>query len=621
MSVLSAEAISKSYSEKPLFENFYFSINEGQKTALIAANGSGKTTLMRILAGKEPADSGNITRRKDFTVGYLEQETYFDEELSVVDSLFFSDDIPVLKLLGEYERELEKGEDSEQLHKLIEQIDAHQAWNYETQIHEVLGKLGIHDLDKQVKLLSGGQRKRLALARLLIHNADILLLDEPTNHLDLDMIEWLENYLKNLNKSMLIISHDRYFIDVICNTIIELDRGVLSEYKGNYAYYLEKKNEREMAMASELDKAQNLYRRELEWMRRQPKARSTKQKARIDSFYKTEDKVSQRQSSDKINLTMNMERLGSKILEFEHVVKSYGDKAIVKDFSYTFKRGERIGIVGKNGVGKSTFLNMIMEKVKPDKGKIRSGETVVFGYFAQEGLKLENDKRVIDVARDIAEYVDMGKGKWLGISQFLNHFLFPPSKQQTYVSKLSGGEKRRLHLLTVLLGNPNFLILDEPTNDLDIVTLNTLEEFLENYGGCMLMVTHDRYFMDRLVDHIFVFEGDGVIKDINGNYTDYKEEQAEERKNKKTEAKAAKEKPVKDTPVKVKRSFKEKQEFEKLENEIALLELRKNMILEKMNSGISDHTELQKVSDEYAAVSDSIEKKTLRWMELAEMGS
>ncbi|MFI5218548.1 MAG: ABC-F family ATP-binding cassette domain-containing protein [Bacteroidia bacterium] len=625
MNYLTAESLSKAFNETPLFKNLSISLAANQKMALIAANGSGKTTLLKILSGKESPDSGTVTMRNGISIGYLEQQVEFDAESTVTDCIFKKDH-PVLHVLGEYEKCIEAGENADQklLQRLTDKIDSLHAWNYEHKAHEILGKLGIHDLEKQIKQFSGGQKKRIALARLLVEEPDILLLDEPTNHLDLDMIEWLENYLISLNKTVLLVTHDRYFLDKVCGTIAELDNGTLYTYTGNYAYFLEKKHEREYQQRSETEKAKNIYRRELEWMRRQPKARTTKQKARIDSFYDVEEKATARQIENKLNLTMQMQRMGSKILEMEYVCKSYSEKKLVENFNYTFKRGEKVGVIGKNGVGKSTLLNMIMGFVKPDKGKIRQGETISFGYYSQDGIQLKEDKRVIDVVKEIAEYVEIGKGKgkWLPVSQFLNYFNFPPSRQQTYVSKLSGGEKRRLYLMTILVKNPNFLILDEPTNDLDIVTLNILEEFLLDYSGCILMVTHDRYFMDRLVDHVFVFEGEGKIRDIHGNYSDYRNELGESDRRQgeesREEKKVKNQKPKAGDIIKKGLTYKEKIEFEKLEKELAELENLKRDLIEKMNNGNLLHDELHKCSVKYNETLKMIETKTDLWLALSD---
>ncbi len=620
MNILTTEGLSKSYSETSLFTDLSISLSEGQKIALIAANGSGKTTLLRIIAGKEKADSGTVSMRKDTTVGYLEQDPLFPPASLVMDCIFQYDH-PVMHTIGEYERLIDMGEhaDPKELQRVMDRLDALNGWDYESRAAEVLGKLGIHDLDKPVGQLSGGQKKRVALARLLIEQPDLLFLDEPTNHLDLDMIEWLEKYLARLNKTLLLVSHDRYFLDSVCDTIVELENGKAYTYNGNYAYYLEKKEQREQIGKAEIDKARNLYRRELEWMRRQPKARSTKQKARENSFYDTEAKANSQRKEDKMQMTMQMSRMGSKILELENVCKGYDDKQLIKDFSYTFKRGEKIGIVGKNGSGKSTLLNMIMGLAKPDKGRIRSGETMVFGYYSQDGINLQEEKRVIDVVKDIAEYVETGSGNWISVSQFLLHFNFEGSKQYSFVSKLSGGEKKRLYLLTILLRNPNFLILDEPTNDLDIVTLNVLEDFLLGYQGCLLMVTHDRYFMDRLVDHVFVLDGKGKIKDIHGNYTDYREMFADQVKEESTNAKTSK--PVRAEEAKTKSnklSYKEQRALEVLEKEMQFLEAKKDALMLKMNAGDATHEQLAQWSAQYQQTEKEIEEKTAKWFQMQE---
>ncbi|MEO5572360.1 MAG: ABC-F family ATP-binding cassette domain-containing protein [Bacteroidia bacterium] len=624
MNYLTTESLSKAYNETPLFENLNISLSANQKMALIASNGSGKTTLLRIIAGKEIADAGRVTMRNGITLGYLEQQPEFHPESAVMDCIFKSDH-PVLHALGEYEKCLDEGDkaDPKLMQELIDKIDSLQAWDFENKAHEILGRLGIHDLEKKIKNLSGGQKKRVALAKLLVEEPDLLLLDEPTNHLDLDMIEWLENYLRSLNKTVLLVTHDRYFLDSVCDTISELDNGKLFTYTGNYKYFLEKKSERELQQASETDKAKNLYRKELDWMRRQPKARTTKQKARVDSFYDVEEKATSKTIENKMNLTMQMQRMGSKILELENVCKSYSDHLLLKDFSYTFKKGEKIGIVGRNGVGKSTLLNMIMGTVKPDMGRIKQGETILFGYYSQEGIQFKEDKRVIDVMKDIADYVEIskGKGKWINASQFLTHFNFSGSRQHTFVSKLSGGEKRRLYLLTILIKNPNFLILDEPTNDLDIVTLNILEDFLQEYEGCILMVTHDRYFMDKLVDHVFVFEGEGRIKDIHGNYTDYRNEataNSQQSAVDKAYKQIGKKNNKTDQPAKKGLNFKEKKELETLGKELEGLEKQKADLIVKMNNGSLPHDELNKSSVSYNETLKLIDLKTERWMALSE---
>ncbi|MBK9425398.1 MAG: ABC-F family ATP-binding cassette domain-containing protein [Bacteroidetes bacterium] len=620
MNYLTAEGLSKAFTETVLFSGISISLQKNQKMALIAANGSGKTTLLKILAGKESPDSGTVSVRNSITIGYLEQDPWLHPDSAIIDTIFDSSN-PVLKALGAYETHIDSGDHSnpELLQQLIDEIDQLGAWDYEAKAREVLSRLGLHDLEQKAGTLSGGQKKRVALARLLIEEPDLLLLDEPTNHLDLEMIEWLENYLCSLNKTVLLISHDRYFIDSVCDTIGELDRNKIHIYKGNYAYYLEKKDEREFREGREIDKAQNLMRTELEWMRRQPRARGTKQKARIDSFYELEEKAGSGKVEDKMQITLQMARMGSKILELENVCKSYDNKVLLKDFSHTFKRGEKIGIVGKNGSGKSTLLNMIMGLVKPEAGRIKAGETMVFGYYSQEGMRLPDDKRVIEVVKDIAEYVETGNGNWIAVGQFLNHFQFKGSKQFTYVSKLSGGEKRRLYLLTILLKNPNFLILDEPTNDLDIVTLNLLEDFLQNYQGCMLLVTHDRYFMDRLVDHIFVLEGEGKVKDINGNYTAYREDLKDALKLKqdaeRQEKAVAK---IEKTNKKVKLTYAEQKELSKLETEIAQLEAKRKTIELLLSDGAADPSAIAEASKQFGITNSLIDEKSMRWLELSE---
>jgi ATP-binding cassette subfamily F protein uup len=618
MNIFTAEQISKAYNEKPLFTKIDISLGENQKMALIAANGSGKTTLMRMLAGKEVPDEGKISFRSDLRIGYLDQDPYFPPEASVMDCIF-EPGHPVLHAIGEYEKLLDMGDDIDQveLQLVMDKIDLLNGWDYEARAAEVLGKLGIHQLDKPTRLMSGGQKKRIALARLLIEDLDLLLLDEPTNHLDLDMIEWLEQYLKRQNKPLLLISHDRYFLDNVCNVITELENNRIYTYNGNYGYYLERKEERESQERASIDKARNLYRRELEWMRRQPKARTTKSKSRQDSFYEVEEEAKSKRTDARMQITMQMNRLGSKILELENICKSFDGKTLLKDFSYTFKKGEKIGLIGRNGAGKSTLLNIIMEQLKPDEGRVKTGETVVYGYYSQMGMTLPEDKRVIEVVKDIAEYVETGDGNWMGVSQFLNHFQFTGAKQHSFVSKLSGGEKKRLYLLTILLKNPNFLILDEPTNDLDIVTLNILEEFLDGYQGCLLMVTHDRYFMDRLVDHVFVLDGQGGVKDIHGNYTDYRSmfdaiPVIKEEKKQVTAVKEVQEPVVK---KKNKLSYKEQKELEQLEAEIERLEKRKKELVDIMNGGIS-HDEMKRYADEFKFAENMLDEKSMRWLEL-----
>jgi len=624
MNILTAESLAKAYRSAPLFCDLNISININEKAALIGTNGSGKSTLLKILAGHESPDSGKVTVRGGLRIGYLEQVPEFDEAHTVKESIFQSTH-PVLNLLGEYEKLLEEGEkaDIAALQRVSTEIDAMGAWNTEHHAREILSKLEIHDLNKPVKFLSGGERRRVALTRLLITHPDLLLLDEPTNHLDLDMIEWLEDYLKSLNKSMILVTHDRYFLDMVCNKILQLENGRIFSYAGNYTWYLQKQQERKDVQAAEIDRAVNLYKRELEWMRKQPKARTTKQKARIDSFYETEKKVKSEKTETELNISMQMERMGSKILEMEYVCKSFGEKKIAENFIYTFKRGEKAGIIGRNGSGKTTFLKMILGLEKPDKGKIRKGETIRFGYYSQDGMKLNEDLRVIDVVREIAEYVEVKKdsGKWMSVTRLLNHFKFSNEKQQTFIKNLSGGEKRRLYLLMILIRNPNFLILDEPTNDFDINTLNVLEDYLEGYEGCILLVTHDRYLMDRVAEHVFVFEGDGKIRDVPGNYTDYHLLKEMEQKSifenklphttKITDAR-------KSAAVPIGLSFKERRELEYLEKELEALEQKKMKLIEAMNNTSSGFERISEISRQFNETEKLIESKSARWIELTE---
>jgi ATP-binding cassette subfamily F protein uup len=620
-SYLTVENVSKSYVEYPLFENISIAVTQGQKVALIAANGAGKSTLLKIIMGKESPDKGKVVFRNDLSIGFLDQSPQMDENATVLETLFNAQN-PMMFAVKEYEYCMEHQEDTEafqdRFHKSLERMDDLKAWDYEARSKQILGQLGITNFDQVIKSLSGGQKKRVALAGLLIQEPEFIILDEPTNHLDLDMIEWLEGYLVGLNKTLLLVTHDRYFLDRICTDIIEIDNGKVYTYKGNYSYFLEKKEERETQANTVIDKARNLYRKELDWMRRQPRARGTKQKARIDSFYETEAVANQSRVDQKLNLGVNMSRMGNKILEVEKISKAYGDKIILDTFSYIFKRKERIGIVGKNGVGKSTFIKMLLDLEKPDSGTISAGETIVFGHYSQDGLVLPEDKRVIEVVKEIAEFIPVGNGETLSASQFLQYFLFPPSKHFTYVSKLSGGEKRRLHLLKILMKNPNFLILDEPTNDLDIITLNVLEEFLVNFGGCLIVITHDRYFMDKLVDHIFVFEGEGIVKDFNSNYSDYRDKQLLEREQKKdNKGKAASVEKIVEKKKGGKASYNDTKEYASLEAEISTLEKKKALLEEKICKPL-EHKELMEVSDEISKVTSLLEQKTKRWLELAE---
>lgn len=629
---LRAENIGKRYGDRLLFENLSFSIEKGDKIALIARNGTGKTNLLNILAGADTSDgNGRVVIDKHIQVAYLPQEPQFDESLHVWDTLFSSNN-ELLSVVAAYEAALAESADNHsdlvmrKLQDAMEKMDTLNAWDYESRIKQILTKLNITRYHQPVSSLSGGQRKRLALARILIQTPDLVIMDEPTNHLDVDMIEWLEGYLKSSDVTLFLVTHDRYFLDAVCNEIMELDGGKLYDYKGNYAYFMEKKAEREFIEEREVDKARNLLRKELEWMRRQPKARGTKQKARIDAFYETKEKASKKMEHTQVTLDMKMQRLGGKIIELSHVNKRFGELNIITDFSYTFRPGERIGIIGRNGVGKSTFLNVLMELEKPDSGDISKGDTVVYGYYSQTGLQIKEDKRVLEVVKDIAEYIELGRGEKVTASQLCKRFLFDDKMQHTYVSKLSGGEKRRLFLLTVLIKNPNFLVLDEPTNDLDIPTLNVLEDFLELYKGCLIVVTHDRYFMDKLSEHLFIFEGDGIIRDFNGNYQDYLNEQEEKRAGVKQQNESDK-KPAQEviapaeapkTAPKRKLSFKEQQELKTLDDEIPRLEARKQELANLLTKGSSNHEELLEWSKEMEGIIASLDEKGMRWLELSE---
>ena len=622
MNYLQVDQLTKTYGERILFRDISFGLQQGQKTALVAKNGAGKSTLLRILTGREVPDSGNVVFRNDLSVAYLDQHPPFDPVLTIQETVFAWKD-PRMEAIRKYEFLLETNGDPDELQRVIREVDDLKAWDVESKVKEILGRLDIHELDQKMGTLSGGQRKRVSLAALLIREPDLLILDEPTNHLDIDMIEWLEGWLRQSNLTLLMVTHDRYFLDNVCNDIIEMERESVQRFKGNYAYYLEKKESMREAFNSEVEKARNTYTRELEWMRRMPKARGTKSKARIDQFYDIKDKAHQRIKDDQVQLSVKMNRLGGKILELVKVSKGYGDRTLIEPFTYTFKKGEKIGIVGKNGCGKSTLLKMITGELETDSGKITTGETVIFGYYSQDGMKMSDEKRVIEIVKDVADVIPLADGRSLTASQLLQLFLFPPQMQYTPVGKLSGGEKRRLYLLTVLMKNPNFLILDEPTNDLDIQTLNILQDFLENFGGCVLIVSHDRYFMDILADHLFVFEGNGVIRDYNGNYTDYRLELSELEKARQNQSSSAPKPVVVQEPVapkkdKVKPSFKETHEFEQIEKELPKLEERIAVLAAEMNSGISDHVRLKEISEEVKALTETLEQKSMRWLELAE---
>lgn len=621
MNILSIENLTKTYGERVLFTNITFGVSMGDKIAIVAKNGSGKSTLMKILAGKDIADSGKVVFRNDIKVGYLDQNPFLQEDKTIEENIFSADN-DIIKAIKQYEELLENtsiANHDEELQKAISAIDNLNAWDFENKVKVILGKLDIHQLNREVKTLSGGQKKRIALAKLLLDEPDLILMDEPTNHLDIEMIEWLENYLTRSNITLLMVTHDRYFLDNVCTEVIELDRQSIYQYKGDYEYFVEKKAEREQALMSEIDKAKNTMRKELEWIRRMPKARGTKSKSRIQAFEDIKKVATQRFNSTELKLNVKMNRIGSKVLEMKKVNKSFGDKVILKGFDYTFNSNERIGVVGKNGIGKSTFLNMIMGLESPDSGKINHGETIIFGYYSQSGILNKDDKRIIEVVKDIAEVIPLADGSKLTASQFLTLFQFPPDMQYNYVGKLSGGEKRRLFLLTILIKNPNFLILDEPTNDLDLITLSILEDFLLNFQGCVMIVSHDRYFMDRLVDHIFVFEGDGIVKDFNGNYTEYRIQLDLKAEAPMIEASTQVEKSiVVETKKKTKMSFKEKFEFENLEKEMERLEKEKSELTDKLTT-TSKHEELQAWSNRINQISKLLDESTMRWLELSEL--
>jgi ATP-binding cassette subfamily F protein uup len=628
LNYLSVENLSKHFGEKVLFENISFGLDKGDKIALIANNGTGKSSMLKILAGRDVGDSGRVVLRDGIKIGFLEQEPVLNENLTI-NELIREGNSEILSIIREYEKALEAqttdyNDDTHKAFELAsEKMDRFDAWDYERRLKELLSRFNISDLEQNIGTLSGGQRKRLALALVLLDNPDILLLDEPTNHLDIEMIEWLERFLQQSSVALLMVTHDRYFLDRVCNLILEMSDGKLFYHKGNYEYFLRKKAEREEVEKTETDKARQLMKKELEWMRRMPQARTTKSKARIDAFYETKERATGKKSQQELKLDVKMSRVGGKILEVESIKKSYGDIKIVEDFSYVFKKGERIGIIGKNGVGKSSFLNILTGKEQQDGGKVDKGQTIAFGYYSQEGIKIEEDKRVIDALKDIAEIIELGNGSKLSASQFLNYFMFTPDMQYTLVSNLSGGEKRRFYLLTVLIKNPNFLILDEPTNDLDLLTLNKLEEFLLNYKGCLILVSHDRYFLDKLSDHLFIFEGDGVIKDFYGSYTLYRnkleEDERQKSKQKAIEKKFNKnEKKLKPKQNSKKLTYKEQQEYETLEKGIENLESEKSELESAISSGITDYEKLQEISTRIAQIISLVDEKTLRWMELAE---
>ncbi|MBK9732263.1 MAG: ABC-F family ATP-binding cassette domain-containing protein [Chitinophagaceae bacterium] len=621
MNYLFAENIAKSFGDKELFRDITISINKGQRIALVAKNGFGKTSLLHIIAGIEPPDSGSVLLRKDLTVGFLEQEALLDDNKTIIETIFDSDN-PVVTAVKIYEQCLLENADSKKMQDAMEQMDLLQAWDFESKAQQILTKLSVGEVNRKIGTLSGGQKKRVGLASVLLHEPEFLILDEPTNHLDLDMIEWLEEFLKKNYDTLLIVTHDRDFLDNVCNEVIELDDSKLYFYTGNYEYYVERKAERKENDAIVVDKARNLLRKELEWMRRQPKARTVKAKSRIDSFYEIKEEASRDLREKELKAEIKITRLGGKIVEFHHVHKKFDRLTILSDFTYKFRPRERLGIAGRNGIGKTTFLNLITGQEKPDSGKIVIGETVQFGYYTQKGMKIKDDQRVIEVIRDIADYITLEKGKTLSASQLLERFLFDRNKQYDYVAKLSGGEKRRLYLLTILMKNPNFLILDEPTNDLDIITQNVLEDFLEEYPGCLVVVSHDRHFMKKITDHLLVFEGDGNVIDFPGTYAEYlfwKDDKKETRNSIKNGEKPESITEVVSSKPKIKRSYKEQREFELLEKEITKLEQRKEELTSSMQVADLPFNDLQKLSREMTAVMQAIDEKSMRWLELSEI--
>ena len=620
LNYLSVENISKSFGERVLFEGLSFGLSFGDKVALIANNGTGKTSMLKIIAGNDISDTGKITLRNGIRVGYLEQEPVFRDDYTI-NELLYNSNSDVVKVIREYESALEKQTDNynevnaERFEQASLAMDKSNAWNFDNQLKQILEKFKIVDLDQKVKILSGGQKKRLALAMLLIDAPDLLLLDEPTNHLDIEMIEWLEDYLKSQNITLLMITHDRYFLDRVCNHILELEDGKLYHHKGNYSYFLVKRDERETNFNIEISKAGRLMKKELEWIRKTPQARTTKSKARVNNFENIKAKANSKKIKQELKLEVKMSRVGGKILELKKVYKSYGDLKILNGFDYTFKNGERIGIIGDNGVGKSTFLNIITQQQLPDSGKINVGETIVYGYFTQKGIVLKEDKRVIEVLKDIADVIIMSDGRKITASQLLEHFMFPSKMQYTYVSKLSGGEKRRLYLLTILMKNPNFLILDEPTNDLDLLTLNKLEEFLLDFKGCLILVSHDRYFMDKLTDHLFVFKGGGDIKDEYCSYSEYRIKL----NNKEKEIQKAEINQAKLNTNKL--SFQQKKEHRNLEKQIEKLELEKEKIENLFKDSSLDYESMLEKSKELEKVNLLLDEKLSKWMELDELNS
>lgn len=623
ISYLQVDQLTKSFGDLILFSDLSFGIAEGQRIGLLAKNGTGKTTLLNILAGKESYDSGSVVFRRDLRVAYLEQDPQYPGDITVLDACFQSG-TDVTDVIAEYEKAMES-EDHSNLDNILQRMDMLKAWDYEQRAKQILSQLKIRNFDQKISELSGGQLKRVALANVLITEPELIILDEPTNHLDLDMTEWLEEYLQRSRLSLLMVTHDRYFLDRVCSEIIEIDQKQLFQYKGNYSYYLEKRQERVSSQNAEIDRANNLLRKELEWMRKQPRARGTKAKSRIDAYYDLEKKAEKERDLGNVQLQMKGSYIGNKIFEAKHIYKSFGDLKILEDFNYVFARYEKMGIVGNNGTGKSTFIKMLMGEVLPDKGEFDVGETVNFGYYSQDGLQFDDQMKVLDVVQNIAEVIDLGNGNRLTASQFLQHFLFPPEKQHNFVYKLSGGEKRRLYLCTVLIKNPNFLVLDEPTNDLDIMTLNILEEYLQSFKGCVIVVSHDRYFMDKVVDHLLAFSGNAKIKDFPGNYTQYREWKEVQELIEKEAVQAEKikeEKPKVEAPKreeKKKISYKDKREFEELDALIPQLESEKAQLENDLSSPDLSPEALLAKSNRISELIDEIDEKTLRWLELSEL--
>lgn len=621
MNYLSVENLTKSFGVRVIFENLTFGMDKGDKVAIVAKNGQGKSTLLKILCGDGTEDSGRIVYRNGIKVEYLEQAENFNPKRRIIEEVL-SADTEESKAIKAYQDALSNSEDTEAYNAAFEKMNALNAWDYEVKVNTILSQLKLDNPKQLIGELSGGQKKRLALAKILVVNPDIMILDEPTNHLDLDMIEWLEDYLAKADTTIIMVTHDRYFLEVVCNTIFELEDKTIYKYKGNFSYYLEKKADRQEILEATIGKAKNLMRTELEWIRRQPKARGTKQKARVDAFKDLKKVAKQKVHKDEMEIKVQMNRLGSKIVEIHRLGKQFDDKVILNDFSYVFKRGEKVGIVGPNGTGKSTFLNMLTGGIPPSKGKIVVGDTVVMGYYHQDGMQFKDDQRVIEVIRDIAEYIPLTKGKKMSAAQFLEKFLFPRDMHFNYVEKLSGGEKKRLYLMTILMKNPNFLILDEPTNDLDIFILGVLEDYLAEFEGCLIIVSHDRYFLDKLVEHTFYFRGDGEVKDVLGNYTKYREFLKKEIKEKRqVERKVAEEKKVvapQPAQEKKKLSYKEQQEFQSLEKEIADLEQERTDLTQKLNEGGEDSETVNNMAIRLGEISRLIDEKEMRWLELSE---